>query len=33
MQQTVATYGRLDYAFNDAGMTIEKGELGGRQPG
>ncbi|WP_431034514.1 SDR family oxidoreductase [Pseudomonas yamanorum] len=27
MQQTVATYGRLDYAFNNAGIEIEKGKL------
>lgn len=26
--QTVATYGRLDYAFNNAGIDIEKGKLG-----
>ena len=25
--QTVATYGRLDYAFNNAGIDIEKGKL------
>ena len=27
MAQTVATYGRLDYAFNNAGIEIEKGKL------
>ncbi len=27
MEQVVATYGRLDYAFNNAGIEIEKGKL------
>ncbi|MEO4049248.1 SDR family oxidoreductase [Pseudomonas sp. CAU 1711] len=27
MEQVVATYGRLDYAFNNAGIEIEKGRL------
>jgi NAD(P)-dependent dehydrogenase (short-subunit alcohol dehydrogenase family) len=27
MDATVATYGRLDYAFNNAGIEIEKGKL------
>jgi len=27
VEQTVATYGRLDYAFNNAGIEIEKGRL------
>ncbi|PQA99543.1 SDR family oxidoreductase, partial [Pseudomonas fluorescens] len=27
MAQTVAAYGRLDYAFNNAGIEIEKGKL------
>ena len=27
MTQTVAVYGRLDYAFNNAGIEIEKGKL------
>ncbi|WP_068827756.1 SDR family oxidoreductase [Pseudomonas sp. BMS12] len=27
MAQVVATYGRLDYAFNNAGIEIEKGKL------
>ncbi|MBD9416244.1 SDR family oxidoreductase [Pseudomonas sp. PDM16] len=27
MEQIVATYGRLDYAFNNAGIEIEKGKL------
>ncbi|WP_026145593.1 SDR family oxidoreductase [Pseudomonas asplenii] len=27
MEQAVATYGRVDYAFNNAGIEIEKGKL------
>ncbi len=27
VEQTVATYGRLDYAFNNAGIEIEQGKL------
>jgi NAD(P)-dependent dehydrogenase (short-subunit alcohol dehydrogenase family) len=27
MASTVDTYGRLDYAFNNAGIEIEKGKL------
>jgi NAD(P)-dependent dehydrogenase (short-subunit alcohol dehydrogenase family) len=27
MEQVVASYGRLDYAFNNAGIEIEKGKL------
>ncbi|WP_166359136.1 SDR family oxidoreductase [Pseudomonas akapageensis] len=27
MEQTISTYGRLDYAFNNAGIEIEKGKL------
>lgn len=27
MERTVAAYGRLDYAFNNAGIEIEKGKL------
>ncbi|MDB6142397.1 MAG: short-chain dehydrogenase [Pseudomonas sp.] len=27
MQQAISTYGRLDYAFNNAGIEIEKGRL------
>ncbi|KRP42450.1 NAD(P)-dependent dehydrogenase, short-chain alcohol dehydrogenase family [Pseudomonas libanensis] len=27
MEQTVVSYGRLDYAFNNAGIEIEKGKL------
>ena len=27
MEQTIAIYGRLDYAFNNAGIEIEKGKL------
>lgn len=27
MAQTLAAYGRLDYAFNNAGIEIEKGKL------
>ena len=27
MAQTLAVYGRLDYAFNNAGIEIEKGKL------
>ncbi|MCY1396611.1 2,5-dichloro-2,5-cyclohexadiene-1,4-diol dehydrogenase [compost metagenome] len=27
MAQTLSTYGRLDYAFNNAGIEIEKGKL------
>ena len=27
MAQTIAAYGRLDYAFNNAGIEIEKGKL------
>ena len=27
MEQTISTYGRLDYAFNNAGIEIEQGRL------